>query len=351
MLDENETKWLFVILLTSEILVGAINGFTAAAGSGAAAAALTCTAAAAAFFAVTESIRRCDDVPFFDMIKSCYGKTASAAIGSVLTVISLFGCARSVRIFTSAVADVVLTQSPALYIAAFFAAAMLAVSVYGLQTLSRYAIAAGKILAVFVLVIVIFNIKNLRLSNALPIFGNGADGMASSVGMVYIFSDILYLCVISDHFQSRGAVMRVGSRSLIISGLFAVCAVFVYCCSVAYPASTHFRYPIFRLAALANTSVLLQRLDGAVYILWLIAGFISCGARALFTSVLFEKSFDCGDSRGIAPTVILAAIMLSGIVPKDGVRAAFACTAVVIYSVTIITYRLWRISNREQKTD
>ena len=129
-----------------------------------------------------------------------------------------------------------------------------------------------------------------------------------------------------------GAPLRVGIKAAVISAVIIVIVTLAYALCVPYPASSVYEYPFFRLATLANASVLFQRLDGAVYITWIFAeGLICTGALALFWSMIFADGFKCSDYKGSAPLVVLiiSALSLSSLKAvknlKHGVCPVGAC--------------------------
>lgn len=333
-IGERETKWLLVILVTSRFFLGAVSGFVKAAGTAAAVSAAVCSLLVLLYFAVLGKIRLNSEGGISSMLSMGCGKYLGFAAAALLTVFSVFNASARLREFTNAVGDIILPDSPDAYIIIFFAAVMLAVSFFGTETITRYCLAAGTVILLLAALICLMNISSADLLNVCPPLGNGISGILKGLGSVYLFSDMLYIYLLEDFFRKKGASGRIGVRAAAVSGVVITVLTLMYTLCVPYPASKFFEYPVFRLAALSNTSVLFQRADGIVYIIWLFSGFISSGALALFTAMLFAKCFRADDYRGCVPAVIfiICALALSK-TDLSRFGAVFAAASFIIVGV------------------
>lgn len=347
-IGEKETGWLLTVLVTSQIFVRGINGFVSASGTAGAIVSLLCCAIVLVYFWIIDKLKFSHDVGMFDMMRESYGNSATVIIGAVLTVLSALNCSMRLKMFSVAVADIVLPDSPQVYVMLFFAVAMLVAVSVGLEALTRYALPAGMVIALLSAAVVAFNFDSYKLTNIFPLLGRGGEGIASSSGMISMFSDFFYIYILADFFRKKHAVKRVSLKAVALSGIIITSITFFYILAVPYPSSAKFDYPFFRLASLANTSVLFQRLDAFVYVIWLFSGFICTGALALFTIMIFSQTFKLSDYKGIVHAFIflISAFSLTAKNRFSLVNSLFSTFVFSLLAVTAVVYRFKIISGR-----
>ena len=341
-IGERETKWLFFILISSRAYIGAINEFVGNMASNAYIGAAICSATAFLLFFFTNKANPLIRRDLFSMMDVCCSRSITVVIGAFLTVVSALNCSYRLRMFSDAVSEIILPNSPVIYVMIFFAAAMAAVPMFGLEPVTRYGLIIGSVIAALTILAAVFNIGGYEASN-LYFFKLDFDGGFVKNGFsVYVFSDIFYLYVISDFFKSGGAVRRTGCRSVAMGGILISALTLLYCLCMPYPASEAFGYPFFRLASLAKSSVVFQRLDGIVYIIWFFLGFICTGSLMLFTLMMFSKTFRCSDFKGVLPAAVFSVFALAYLDLKleFAVNALMLAAAFVLPAVIIPLYNL-----------
>jgi len=346
-IGEKETKWLFVVLITSQVFVSGINIFMGMGGILGAFSAFICTLLMLLYFYVTDKIKKSHDIGFFDMLEESCGKKASITAGTILTLLSVFNCSVKLKTFSVAVTDIILPDSPVSFAMLLFAFSILAVLFFGLEALTRYALPAGIVITVFAAAVGVFNFESYKTSNIFPLFGNGQIAPKSIAGGINMFADVFYVYIIAHYFRKKHAVKRVSLNAIAISGIIITAVVFLFNLAIPYPASGNFNYPFFRFSSLANTSVLFQRLDALVYVIWLFSGFLTTGALVLFTSLIFTQSFGISDYKGVVHTVVFAVLALS-FSNKNYVvmQSVFAAVALLLLLFTVTLYRLKIIMGR-----
>jgi len=310
---------------------------------------LLCSGFMIFYFWIIDKIENVSANNFFDVMKISYGKTAAIFIGAALALISLFNASMRLKMFLSAVTDIILPDSPEAFVAIFFVIAIFAVSFLGLESLTRYALPTGVVIVALVLFTGIFNLENYRFSNIFPLMGNGYKMSKNVPDGIFLFSDIIYLYFLTGFFKKKHAIKRVWLKSVVLSGALITVVIGLYQLAVPYPASIGFDYPYFRLASLANTSVLFQRIDAVVYIIWLFSGFVSTGALALFTMIIFAENFDMSDYKGIIHIVIFLIIAFSALDKNyfNLLSNVFTLAVLIFIPVTAILYRFKALSRRK----
>lgn len=349
-IGEKETKWLFVMLFTSRAFVGAIHDFISFSGSIAYLNVIVCTVLVFLFLLIVNKINPCMKDDLFSMMRFCYGKPAAVALGTVLTALSFLNTAVRLRMFADAVKGAVLPSSPVIYILLFFAAAAAAVLLLGAEPITRYGYVSAIVIFFLTAIICLFNVRQYNVSNLYPHGGEYVKKLSSGTSMIYMFSDVLYLYIISGFFKSGGAVKRIGIRAAAVSGI-AVTLLVLFCCALTpYPATLAFKYSFFRLASLAKSSVVLQRLDGLVYIIWIFTGFVSVGALALFTLITFSETFDTSDTKGTLPlTVFVIVVLAYAGIGFEKVLNILLCAAAFL--LPAVTAAVCRIKMKGRKSD
>lgn len=348
-IGEKETKWLLTILITSQFFVNGINIFTKAAGTSAAFVAFLSFLLVFAYVFFIERIKISEDAGVFEMMSECYGKL-TVFVGAVFSFLSALNSSMRLKMFTTAVTDIILPDSPKIFVLIFFVIAMLTVSFSGLEAITRYALPSGITILFFAFLVCIFNLEGFKIANISPLLGRGNKGIALSAGSIRVFADIFYVFVLSNFFRQKGALKRVALKSMALSGVIIILITLFYTLAVPYPASFGFEYPFFRLSALANTSVLFQRLDAAVYIIWIFSGFLSVGITALLSAIIFSKSFGLTDYKGVihAFTFLIAAFSLVEGNYFDLINSLFAIFVFSLVGVTSVIYRFKIISGRDK---
>lgn len=347
-IGEKETKWLFVVLMTSQIFVSGINVFAGTSGILGVVSAFLCTVLVFLYFYAVDKIKKSRDIGFFDMIEESFGRKITIVAGIILTVLSAFNSSARLKMFSVAVTDIILPDSPVSFAILLFAFAIFAASFFGLEALTRYALPTGIVITVFAAAVGVFNFESYKASNIFPLLGNGYALPKSMAGGISMFGDIFYLYILAHYFRKKHAVKRIGLKAIAISGIIIMTVVLLYNLAVPYPASENFNYPFFRLSSLANTSILFQRLDAIVYVIWLFSGFLTSGALVLFTALIFTQSFGVSDYRGVIHAVIFTVIALS--FSNKNYEVMISVFAAVVFSLLLfaaIAYRFMRRKSDE----
>lgn len=345
---EKETTWLFVMLFISRFLLRGINSFVASTGNTAYISIFLCAAAVLLIFWLTNKIIPLIKYNLSELVNKVYGRKIGLVLGSVIFVITVLNASSRLRMFTAAVGDEVMTASPIMYIMLFFGAGAAAAAYFGAEPLTRYSYIAGILMFAASAVVCALNIKHINIENLLPHKGVYSGSIGGIFSHLYMFSDALYLYCMPRFLKSGKSVNKIGTRALAISGTAVTLIAFFYCAAVPYPSSAEFEYPFFRLSALAEASLLLQRMEGFVYLIWIFSGFISVGALAMFAMNIFFEVFDTSDAKGTLPLLIFI-IIGAAYSKSDFEKALNYMICITAFIFTPITAVLYRIRSRRTK--
>lgn len=301
-----ETKWLFFILMISHICLGAIGELTKAMATGGIWGLLLSALVALAIMFVTEL---CLGSGGCRSLQSYFGYPLYTTLATVLFVVTLFGTAQRMKDFSLAIGSTVLLQSPAVFILFIMSLASFVVALVGLEAITRYALVASGVFFLFAGALFFTNIPRAEIINIYPL--GGKNGFSNPFCSLYVFSDAVYFFFIQKSINNNKKIPYPISKTIITVSVTGVAITLFYCLCVPYPASTMYKYPLYRLSLLANSSVVFQRLDGLVYIIWIFFSFISQGALVIFAMDIISDALKLKNKKAIAGTVTLICFLIS----------------------------------------
>lgn len=332
-IGSKETTALFVLLILSRVCLGGINGFVSNSGTAASINVLIGIIISLSVCLLVCKVFSKED--FGNVFKKTYGRTFGIAVLTILFFVTVLNASMSVRNFTQAIGKYVLPNTPDVMIAAVFSFCIVAVSRFGIESVTRYSLAVFFVFVVLFAIILCFSHTEVQIRNIIPFRGKG--GFGNVFDMVYVFSDIIYMFLIIRGINKNGA--KAPFYALATGGIITAVLVLFYTLCVPYPVSERFSYPLYRLASLANTTVVFQRLDGIVYIIWMFSGFISVGTLGYFAAYLFESAFGISDKRAIVPMIALLVYFISGISIAEYASFLMSIYAFGILPVTALLYK------------
>lgn len=341
-----ETKWLLILLMLSTVTLGDIAVFVSNSGT---AAFINCICglliALLATLVVNLLIRHTD---MFEVFTAVYGKALTSILGFVLLAVTLMNGAQKMELFSRAISEFVLTDTPRIFILILFSVSVLSAVLFNLEAITRYALAAGLVFLVFAGIIVFASLSEARYTNICPVLGKGR--IVNVLNMLYVFGDVVYFYIISGYIRNRRRSAFTASKAVIGAGVITAVLTLFYTLCVPYPVSEKYTYPLYRLASLANYTVVLQRLDGLVFLMWMFLGFISVSALTLFAVIIFARLFNLSDPRAVSPAFVFLVflITLTGFVSEKAVNVILPAFAFGVMPLTAVLYKFkksWRKKN------
>lgn len=334
-----ETKWLFVLLIMSGVTLGDIAVFVSNSGTAAFINCLCGLAITLLSTAVSNTMLKHGNLT--EVFKSVYGKAVTFVFCAILLVVTVLNAANRMNMFARAIGEFVLTDTPRVFILMLFALPVLSAVLFNLEALSRYALAAGIVFLFFVAIIIFTALGEADYINICPVLGKGK--VINVLNMLYVFSDIVYFYIISGHIKDVGTP----TKAVIFGGFITTILTLFYTLCVPYPVSEKYVYPLYRLASLANSSVVLQRLDGLVFLMWMFLGFISAGALTLFAVIIFSEMFKLKDRRAVSSAFVFLVfiIALFGVTAGRGINIILPAIAFGVLPLTALLYKIkknWR---------
>ncbi len=329
-----EAVYLFSILGISYVVLGGISGFARNSGSAAGINSLVCTVVC--FLVLRLCAIGMGEKDFFNLTDSVYGRKMRFVIMTLFFAVTILNASARLEIYTDAVSELILRKTPKEVIAAVFCICAFFACRFGTKSLSRYSLVIFILFCVLFAVILCFSATEIKKENMFPLLGRGdAKNVAN---MLYLFSDAVYVTLA---FRGRGAA-RSMSVIPVVTGIAGMILTAFYTLCVPYYALDYNIYPLYTLASLANSSVIFQRLDGLVFIIWFFCGFVSVGALALFATEIFKKNFSLSDRRAVSAPVVLLIFLVwsSAFIDKKAVFNAMTVITFAFLPLTVILHRL-----------
>ncbi len=328
------TVYPIVILMLSTVTLDSISGFVR--GSGTAApisAVLTILIALFCAFVVNTAF---GGRSFFDVICTVFGKKAGFLVMLGFFVLTVFNASVRMEMFTRAICGYILKQTPKVIVMTVLSLCAFFVSFFGTKAISRYAYTFFLIFVVFALIIIFSSSAKVNFDNLFPLLGKG--NFKNVFSMMYIFSDFIYLYVLSDKSRKSAtkSIAAGAAVTLVLTAFYVLC--------VPYPVSEGYNYPLYTLASLSNSSVIFQRLDGLVYVIWMFAGFISVGTLVLTASRLFSDTFGIKDRKATSACLALLVFLsaMTGLSSGGTVCSIMSWTSFVVLPLVAVIYRIVR---------
>jgi hypothetical protein len=217
-----------------------------------------------------------------------------------------------------------------------------------------YSFAAGIVLAVTLVIILLLNIPNYDVSNIYPLLGNGADKVLSGFDGLNVYADMFLVFLMAAHFGKETSARSVGVRAIIISGILITLTTLMYILTVPYPASADFILPILEIAFDVNLDIIFQRAEGLFLFLWIFSGFIVIGGYICFSVMSFERTFNLSDRRGVIGVFLIIGMGIALSLPPltsegriyDMIYTAFSFTA---YLLPVTVFAIRRTRSKERK--
>jgi len=329
-----ETVALFVILIISRVSLHAISGFVHNSGTAAAINALCGVLIAVLVCLISGSAFK--KTSFTEAFTISYGKIPGSIVLILFLIVTLINASHRMQIFGDAIGEFILNDTPRMYILLIFGVCVYAAAYSGIETITRYSISVIAAFFVFLTIILLSAHGEVSYVNICPILGKGS--FYNVFNMLYVFADIIYMYFVFEGI--KGAKAKNVLSVVLIGGIVAVVLTLFYTLCIPYPVSEEFSFPLYRLASLANSTVVFQRLDGLVFLIWIFTGFISAGALTLFASMLLAKIARLSDRRAVVPSVTFIVFLMSYILDGDFIDVVMSIFAFLILPLTALLLKI-----------
>ncbi len=279
------------------------------------------------------------------LVSAAFGRYAAIGAGIVLFVATVLNASHTMSVLTNAVGEVVLPNSPRVFIIYVASGAALAVCLLGPEAITRYGLVLGIVLPLALVGVALFSANRWQGINLFPLLGRWS--LRGVTGAFASFGNALYFFAASSHIKDTGSIRPAAVSSVLTAGIMASSLCLAYLLCVPYPAGQTFDYPFYRLALMANSSVVFQRPDGFVFILWILTGFVSAGALTLFAARILGATLNLKNHRAISFGVVYLCLALTMADVTFGVwgRYVAAFGVFVFLPITCIIYKIRRPRN------
>ncbi len=309
-----EAAWVMVVLLVSKILFSDVNRFVYESGTAGYLQVLLCTGVALLLFWGVSALYKKSGAKgdLFDLAKSSMGKVGLIISGTILFAFELLNVAMQLKIFSNTISTITLTNSPIYFILIFITVVMVAAGYAGIEGISRFCSIGGFIMAVFLGILLLFDIPHCDGSNLFPILGNGALAILKGTRSIAVFNEIIFLFLLIPYLKPDISIQKIGFTSLIIAGvIFSLCT-FFYILTVPYPVALNFYMPLLQISSAVNIDFLFERAESIYLLLWIITCFLYMGITFFFLLITFAKTFSLRNYKALIPAFMAILIVISG---------------------------------------
>lgn len=323
-----EATSLFALLIISHLCLDSLGGF--AKNSGTAAFINAAITMSLALSVIVMADRFAFSVEFPEkpgVVGTCFSFS--------IFVLTLLNASSVLNIHAGVISSYMLPHTPELVIVLLLLICGFFGAYFGFEAITRYGFATLVVFAAVFVIILGFSASQIQPLNMFPVLGKG--DFSNVLSMMYIFSDVLYYYIMRPRIN-HGKSPRM---AIIVGGCAAIVLCIFYTLCVPYPVSSEFDFPVYALAALANSSLVFQRLDGMVFVLWMFSGFVSLGAMCLFATELLKVTSRLNDRKALCPVVCMWVLVLAlwRPVSDDVIRSAMSITTFVVLPAWILGRR------------
>lgn len=345
-IGHKETRWLLFCIMFSNLCLEGLSFVLKAFGTlsplyiG-----IVGVAAAVIVFLTFHFIKGCNFETVFSVV---WGRAGLKIFLIIMFAISLVSCMYRMRAFSIAIGDKMLLNTPYTFILLVMGLAVFTVALLKYEAISRYSVAAVIIFFLLMCFVVASALAKGNVHNLIT--KPGSAHAFKGYKLIYMYSDIVYLIILSCFVSSPGKVKAIAVKSLVTFTVVNVLMCLLYMYVVPYPASIEYSYPLHRLSLVANSSALFQRLDVLIYVIWIFEGFISSGAIALFAVSFFKRTFSLKSHNALCFSITLICF-LGALLFGDILEYAYAFQSIyafVLMPVTAVLYK-WRVKKCTEK--
>ncbi len=255
----------------------------------------------------------------FDILNLVFGNFIGKAISLLFIWFALHIAGLAVYSFSEYISTVALDQTPkVVFMSAFMILCVWGVK-EGIEVLGRWGEIMIRFLIFIVFMAVILAAKDLRFSKLLPVLENGINPVmkgAFATLTLPLAETVVFIMVFSclkdkkATFKAYILGLLLAGVVLIIVSLRNIMVLGTYIISMNY-------YPSFNAVARINIGNILQRLEAAVSIVFLISGFVQVSICLLGAAKGISKLFGFIDYRHMVIPTALIILNLGFLVVKD----------------------------------
>lgn len=305
---------------------------------------ISCLTATIAFLFVVALLKRFPGKGLIEIFDISLGRVIGLFLALLFAASLLIESSVFLREFAEVMKVYVYTETPLELIIGIFIAAVVTISLLGLETIARVAKLSAYALVFSHISLLILSIQNYNWTNLFPILGYGLDKtVIHGLRRSSAYQEIMVLAVFATSLQGIDHIRKAGFISLALSGFFIANGLFFM--TLAFPVHTlqELVSPMFILARNIEYGVFFQRLESIFLFVWIFISLISVSVLFYCSASCYCKAFRLQDQ---GPLILpLAAIMYAaafvspdfpGIIQGD-VQTIRDYGWAVFYAVPLIT--------------
>ena len=336
MTDIRKYRWLIVVMTVYYAVFYGTDRLIDAGGSGAYILAFVVTAVSAVLYMLLYNKK---SVSLFDADKI----TFDIRISGVILLVSVFVQTVSVCTYSvEAISGVFMKKSPFPYILFFVMFPTLFGAYFGIKSVSRYSLVAGTLILFMIGLILLFVYEDYLSVNIHPVLGKGYIGIGSFFRCMMLFSNIIYLFVLSSECNNtQNSVRTEIVKVILISGAVFAGICLVCNLTVPYEALGCWHDPLLYIASTVNFSFVVRRSEALVFLIWIFVSFLTIASLLCFVCSLAAKLFNLSNRKAVIGAVSIVVASSAMLTYKNNMTESLIsfslfCTGVVSIVVPIV---------------
>lgn len=269
------------------------------------------------FYFINALVQRFPSQNIIEISYTVTGKFIGTFLGFLIFLYFLVLTSLLVRQFAETFILAILPRTPISIIIGFFLVLLVYGTLLGIESITRVAWFYGPYLLITLVILLAFSIPRGNILNLTPILGKGPlEIIKQSFIHISLFTEILFLGLISPLIRKKDKVFGVGFYSMTISIIINVLVTLVVISVFNYASGSRLIFPIFQLSRLIAYGYFLQRVESVFVFLWFFAAGIQLGGLFYGTVLSFAENFKINHYRPLAFPIAIIVFALS-LIPES----------------------------------
>lgn len=269
---------------------------------------LSAFAAAIGFTFVYLLLKMFPDKDIVQIYNVSLGPFLGFVFSFILALYMMFDAVTTLREFTEVLKVYAMPLSPPEYIMGIFTAAVLMLTIFGIETIARVAKLNAYTVLIGFFLILILGWQSYKIYHLYPILGYGLDKtLFYGFSRSSVYGEVIIVAIIARSLQGIKHIKKIGYISLLLSGILISVSLFAFALSSSYSTAPEITAPMYELASRVNYGRFIQRIEPVFFFVWNVSSLISVIVMFYAFVSLYTKMFKIQD---IKPAAIASAVIL-----------------------------------------
>lgn len=261
------------------------------------------------FLLIMKLMRSTVSRDLYQLIRRGFGDNAACAVSVPIMLLLLFSAYLSLSQFVRAMHGLFFEGVTYSRIALFIIPAVLALTLFGFETICRTSKCFAFVLAVLLVITVSASIPQFEVYRLFPFPGKNIGGIAAeTIQQTGAFLPAMVgIAITAEGLNDTGSAGKAVSIGSVIAAIICFAAQFAVALIYTYSELAQQFIPLFRINYLNMFEAHLLRMDKLAHIIWLNGAMISSSFYLYSASLIFVKTFTIRDIR---PTLAVSSFIV-----------------------------------------